>query len=123
MIYPLLADLVVLVHVAFVLFVVCGGLAVLRWRRLAWLHLPATGWGVAIEIKGWVCPLTYLENGLRRMGGEAGYGGSCIEHYLEPILYPIGLTPGWQVLMGIGVLVLNIVIYCFLWWRSSRSQR
>ena len=119
MIYPLLADLVVLVHVAFVLFVVSGGLAVLRWRRLAWIHLPAAVWGVAIELKGWVCPLTYLENGFRRLGGEAGYGGSCIEYYLEPILYPIGLTHNRQLLMGIGVMLFNAALYGCLWWRTS----
>ncbi len=123
MIYPLLADLVLLVHVAFVLFVVCGGLAVLRRRRLAWLHLPAAAWGGIIELKGWVCPLTYLENALRRLGGEAGYGGSFIEQYLEPVLYPLGLTPNLQLVLGAGVLGLNAPLYLYLWWTALRSRR
>jgi len=121
MIFSLLADLAVLVHAMFVLFVVCGGLAVLRWPRLAWLHLPAAIWGTFIEFKGWICPLTYLENHFRRLGGAVGYGGSFIEHYLEPLLYPLGLTSRFQVIMGIGVLGLNAAIYFRLWRKGSRT--
>jgi len=122
MIFSVLADLAVLTHAMFVLFVVCGGLAVLRWPRLAWLQLPAALWGVFIELKGWICPLTYLENHFRRLGGEAGYGGSFIEHYLEPLLYPLGLTTRSQIMMGIGVLGLNAVVYVYLWWKCSRKS-
>lgn len=83
--YHLWADMIVLIHAAFVLFVLLGGLAVLRWRRLAWLHLPAALWGATIELGGWICPLTYLENHLRRLGGGAGYGVTFIERCLvEP---------------------------------------
>jgi len=120
MIYSLLADLTVLVHTAFVLFVVCGGLAVLRRPRLAWLHLPAAIWGVVIEFTGWVCPLTPLENRFRSLAGEGGYAGSFIDHYLVPILYPPGLTARAQVVMGIGVLGINAAIYCRLWTKGSR---
>ena len=122
MIFSLLADLAVLAHVMFVLFVICGGMAVLRWPRLAWLHLPAAMWGVIIELKGWVCPLTYLENHFRRLGGEAGYGGSFIEHYLEPLLYPLGLTSSFHVAMGMGALGINAVVYFLLWWKGSRKS-
>jgi len=117
MIYSLLADLTVLLHALFVLFVVLGGLAVLRRPRLGLLHLPAALWGGVVEIMGWICPLTYLENRLRRLGGSAGYGESFIEHYLQTLLYPPGLTPRLQVVLGLSVLALNAVIYFRLWRR------
>ena len=122
MVYLLLADAIVVIHLLFVLFVVCGGLAVLRWPRLARLHLPAAVWGVVIELTGWVCPLTPLENRLRRLGGESGYTGSFIEHYLEPIIYPPGLTARSQLFMGLGILVLNAALYGRLWRRGVRRH-
>jgi len=120
MIYRLLADLVVLTHALFVLFVVCGGLAVLRRPRLAWLHLPAVTWGAVVEFKGWICPLTYVENHFRRLGDEGIYDVSFIEHYLEPILYPSGLTLKSQMVMGLGVVGVNAVIYALLWRKRPR---
>jgi len=111
LIYRALADLVLVVHLLFVAFVVLGGLLVLRRPRLAWLHLPAAIWGVLIEFAGWVCPLTPLENSLRTRGGEAGYSGGFIEHYLTAALYPLGLTRGVQFVLGMLVLVLNLAIY------------
>jgi len=113
--YRLLADLAMLAHALFVLFVICGGLAVLRRPRLAWLHLPAAAWGAVVEFKGWICPLTYVENHFRRLGGEVGYGGSFIGHYLEPVLYPSGLTPRLQAILGLGVVAVNAAVYAFLW--------
>ncbi len=115
MLYLALADLVVIVHALFVLFVVFGGLAVLRWRLLAWLHLPAAAWGVAIEVGGWTCPLTYLENYLRKLGGGAAYGTTFIERYLEPVLYPIGLTHHAQVRLGMAALLVNFAFYAVYW--------
>ncbi len=112
--YRALADLVVVVHVAFVAFVVLGGLLVLRRPRLAWLHLPAAAWGVMIEFAGWVCPLTPLENAFRMRGGDAGYSGGFIEHYLLPVLYPSGLTRGIQLVLGTIVLALNLAVYGLL---------
>jgi hypothetical protein len=120
--YAVLADLVVVVHAMFVLFVVFGGLAVLRWRRLAWLHLPAAVWGVAIELGGWVCPLTYLENYFRRLGGESGYSGTFIEQYLEPLLYPLGLTEQTQIFFGLAAFLVNFVIYVRLWRNYGRKR-
>jgi len=114
MTYILLADMVVLLHFLFVIFVVFGGLLVLRWKRVVWLHLPAAAWGVAIELGGWICPLTPLENRFRRMGGEAGYSGSFIERYLEPLLYPLGLTRHTQLVFGLAVLLVNLAIYARL---------
>jgi hypothetical protein len=111
LIYRAFADLVLVVHLAFVLFVVLGGLLVLRWPRTAWLHVPAAIWGVLIEYTGWICPLTPLENSLRMRGGEAGYSGGFIEHYIQPLLYPAGLTRSTQVVLGSLALILNLTAY------------
>lgn len=114
MIIRWLADLVLAFHLVFVVFVVFGGLLALRWPRLAWIHLPAVAWGVALECAGWICPLTPLENRLRALAGETGYGGGFVEHYLLPLLYPPGLAPPTQWLLGSLVLGINIVIYTLL---------
>ncbi|QEZ48196.1 DUF2784 domain-containing protein [Cupriavidus oxalaticus] len=116
-----LADLVVIVHGLFIVFVVAGGLLVLRWPRLAWVHLPAAAWGVLIEWSGWICPLTPLENALRRAAGEAGYSGGFIERYLLPLIYPPGLTPAVQLWLGLVVLVVNVAVYA-VWWRRRRRH-
>lgn len=122
--YGFLADMVVLVHVAFVLFVVLGGVAALRWPRLAWLHIPAALWGIMIEFGGGICPLTDLENLLRSMEGGTGYVVSFIEHYLEPILYPLGLTRRTQLVFGLSALIINMVVYARLWCsRGGLSPR
>jgi len=118
LIYRVLADLVLLIHLAFVLFVVLGGLFVLRSPGLAWLHIPAAVWGVLIEYTGWICPLTPLENSLRVKGGEAGYSGGFIQHYIQPVLYPAGLTRSTQVVLGSAVLILNLAAYAIVWSRS-----
>ena len=117
-----LADVTVLLHASFVLFVLFGGLAALRWRRLAWYHLPAALWGAAIELGGWICPLTYLENYFRRLGGGTGYGGTFIERYLEPLLYPLGLTRHTQLLFGLTALFLNLAIYIRFWSPRCKSS-
>ncbi|HEX9220368.1 MAG TPA: DUF2784 domain-containing protein [Gemmatimonadaceae bacterium] len=111
MIYRALADVILVAHLAFVLFVVLGGLLVLRWPRLAWLHLPAAIWGVLIEYSGWICPLTPLENSFRTRGGEAGYSGGFIQHYIQPVLYPSGLTRSTQIVLGSLLLILNLTAY------------
>ena len=118
----LAADLVVLLHFAFILFVVLGGLLVLRWPKLAWLHLPAAAWGAAIELAGGLCPLTPLENALRRAAGEAGYGGGFIEHYLLPIIYPAALTRDIQLVLGLAVLFLNLAVYAWIVLRRRRAR-
>jgi len=111
LIYRALADVILVAHLAFVLFVVLGGLLVLRWPRLAWLHLPAAIWGVLIEYSGWICPLTPLENSFRTRGGEAGYSGGFIQHYIQPVLYPSGLTRSTQIVLGSLLLILNLTAY------------
>ena len=110
-VYPLLADLVVWIHLAFVLFVVAGGLLVMRWPGLIWIHLPAVIWGVGIELSGWICPLTPLENWLRHKGGEENYQFDFVAHYLLPMLYPQGLTRASQIALGGFVFVVNVAIY------------
>ena len=113
---PLLAaNLVVLLHFAFILFVLFGGLLVLRWRKLIWLHLPSLVWGVLIELSGWICPLTPLENRLRRMAGEDGYSGGFIEEHLLPLIYPAELTRELQIGIAVGVILLNVVIYAIIY--------
>lgn len=119
MFYRVAADLVVVVHLAFVAFVVAGGLLCFRWPRTPWVHLPAAVWGVIIEWTGGTCPLTPLENLLRRLGGEAGYGGGFVAHYLLPVLYPPGLTRPVQLALGTGVVIVNGVVYLW-WWRRRR---
>lgn len=121
--YRLLADLLVVVHGAFVLFVVAGGLTVL-WRRwMAWVHLPCAAWGAAIEFGGWICPLTPWEQALRRQAGAAGYNGGFVEHYLIPLIYPAGLTRGLQIALGVAVLAVNVAVYARVFARRGGDPR
>ena len=116
-----LATLVLLVHLGFVLFVILGGLLVLRRPWLAWIHLPAVAWGVLIEYADWICPLTPLENAFRSRGGETPYAGSFIEHYLTATIYPSGLSRGLQFALGTFALLLNAILY-FLISRRYRAR-
>ena len=109
--YQALALAVLVLHLGFIAFVLGGGLLVLRWPRVAWLHVPAVVWGVTVEIMAWVCPLTPLENRFRILAGDAPYSGDFIEHYLLSIIYPIGITPRVQMILAGVVLVLNGMIY------------
>ena len=115
--YRILADLVVGLHFVFVVFVVAGGLLVLRWPKVAFVHLPAAVWGAAIEFGGWICPLTPLENSLRRQAGEAGYSTGFVEHYMLPLLYPSALTRELQLLLGFLVIAVNLAIYVYVFRR------
>ena len=120
--YQLSADLVLILHLAFVLFVLLGGFLLLRWPKLVWLHLAAVTWGALIEFIGFVCPLTPLEVNLRRLGGQAGYEGDFVQHYITASLYPSGLTRKMQIGLGISVLVLNMLIYGY-WIAHRRLAR
>ncbi len=120
--YLILANLVVILHFAFVLFVVFGGLLVLRRPWVAWLHIPAFLWGAALEFCGWICPLTPLENFLRQQAGGTGYQSGFIEHYLLRLLYPEGLTTASQLLLGMLVLVINAAIYGFFIQRKINRK-
>ncbi|HEX7119262.1 MAG TPA: DUF2784 domain-containing protein [Longimicrobiales bacterium] len=120
-IYRILADLTLALHLAFILFVALGGLLVL-WRRwIAWIHLPAAVWGALITFIGWTCPLTPIENHFRRLGGEAGYSESFIERYLVSIIYPGGLSRTGFVVLGFAVILVNAAIYGWIVRRSRRG--
>ena len=115
----LLADAVVLLHFAFIAFVLAGSALVL-WRPWwAALHLPAVAWGAYTEFTATVCPLTPLENALRRSAGVAGYDGGFVDHYLIPLIYPAGLTPGLQVWLGLALIAINAVAYALAWRRHA----
>jgi hypothetical protein len=121
MLFRILADLTVALHLAFIVFVVCGGFLALRWRKVVWIHLPAAAWGAAIELGGWICPLTPLENRLRQQAGEIGYTGGFVEHYILPIVYPAGLTPGVQLVLAALVVIVNVAAYTLVIraWRRA----
>lgn len=116
------ADAVVVLHLAFVAFVVAGGFVALRRPRVAWFHVPAAVWGVLIELTGWTCPLTPLENSLRARAGEAGYSGGFVERYLLPVLYPGELTRTVQIVLATLLLGVNVVAYTLLYRRSTRAK-
>ena len=115
------ADMVVLLHLGFVLFVMLGGLFVLKWKWVMWGHLPAAVWGALIEFTGWICPLTPLENWIREAGGEQGYQSDFIEHYVMPLLYPTGLTREIQIFLGVLVILLNVGIYALVFHRHKKT--
>jgi hypothetical protein len=122
MFYRALADFVVLTHLAFIVFALLGGLLALRWRWMPWVHLPAAAWGAAVGFFGRLCPLTPLENTLRRASGSADYSGGFIEHYILPILYPAELTRELQVLLGSVMVAVNLAIYLVV-RRRLRTDR
>ena len=109
--YNVLANAIVLAHFLFIAFVICGGLLVIRWPRLAFVHLPAAVWGAVVEIFGWVCPLTPLENHFRLLEGDSSYRGDFIARYLLPVIYPENLTTEIQQLLGGIVIVVNVIFY------------
>jgi hypothetical protein len=121
-VYPLLADLVVWIHLAFVVFVVLGGLLVMKWPGLIWIHLPAAIWGVVIELSGWICPLTPLENWLRHRGGEESHHFDFVARYLLPMLYPQGLTRRSQIALGALVVIVNVAIYGWIYRSRQRVK-
>ena len=115
MLAKLAADLIVLLHFSFILFVLFGALLLLRWRKLIWVHLPAVAWGAWVELSGWICPLTPLENRFREFAGQAGYEAGFLEEYLLPLIYPDALTRELQLWIGAGVIMLNLCLYLWLY--------
>ncbi len=116
------ADAVVLLHFAFILFVLFGAWTVLRWKWMAWLHVPAFVWGAAVEFFGLMCPLTPLEGRLREAAGEQRYAGGFVEHYVMPVMYPAGLTPTTQLWLGLIVVLVNVAVYAFVIVRARRGR-
>ena len=122
MLYRVGAYFILILHFGFVLFVLVGGLLLVKWPRLAWLHLPAVAWGAFVEFKGWICPLTPLENWLRAQAGEAEYAGDFVTRYLSAVLYPEALTREVQIVLGTLVLAVNLAIYGRLWWAHCKRR-
>ena len=122
MAYSFLADLLVVFHFVFILFVVFGGLLVFKWSKVGYLHIPAVLWGGLIEIQGWLCPLTPIENRLRQVAGVTTYKDGFIEHYLIPVIYPTELTREDQLFLGLSVLILNGIIYIWVMIRMLRKK-
>jgi hypothetical protein len=122
MVYHALSNLVLIAHLAFVLFVVLGGFLVLKWKSLAWIHVPAFLWGALIELAGWVCPLTPLENWLREKDGGLVYRTDFIEHYILSLLYPTTLTRSLQIFLGLFVLSVNLGLYGWILWRTAQKK-
>ncbi len=122
MLYHPLANTLVVIHLAFVGFVIFGGLLVLRWPRVKWAHLPAALWGAVIEFWGFVCPLTPLENYFRQRAGLAEYHTGFVERYLLPVLYPAQLTRAVQIVLGVGVVAINLCIYAWIFRRWKRRK-
>ncbi len=118
-----LADLLVIIHFLFVVFVLFGGLLLIKWPRLAWLHLPAVVWGMVVEFSGWLCPLTPLENHFREQAGLEMYSGDFVMQYIMPILYPQDLTRTLQVVFGLIVLLLNLAVYTYVYRRSRLGRQ
>ena len=119
----LAADLLLVVHLAFIGFAVFGGLLVAQRPKLAWLHIPCLLWAVSIACGGWICPLTPLEQHLRLAAGETGYRGGFVDHYIAPLIYPAGLTRTMQIIFGLFVLALNTVVYGWVARRRGRKKR
>jgi len=120
--FRIFADIVVWIHLAFVIFVVAGAALVIWWRPMLWLHLPAVFWTIWIELTGGICPLTPLENWLRMRAGQGGYRGDFVEHYLMPVLYPVGLTRNKQILLGLIVIMINAAFYGHIIFRHRRRK-
>ena len=120
--YGIFADIVVIIHLSFVIFAVLGAVLIIWQRWIIWLHLPAFLWAVWIEIDGGICPLTPLENWLRTKAGQGGYVGDFVAAYLLPLLYPAGLTRDVQTMLAILIIVINIVVYGFIFYKHSREK-
>ncbi|OGB25807.1 MAG: hypothetical protein A3I66_05405 [Burkholderiales bacterium RIFCSPLOWO2_02_FULL_57_36] len=122
MMYRLLADFVLIIHFAFVVFALLGGLLVLRYRKILWWHIVALCWGVAVQWADWICPLTPLENYFRRIGGESGYAGGFIEHFVLKVLYPENLTLELRYVLGAVLIAVNIAVYLYVIFDRRRRR-
>ena len=128
MLERILADFLVILHLTFICFVILGGVLVIRWKWVSFLHIPTVVWGALIEFQGWICPLTPLEQNLRHLAGQSGYTGGFIEHYLIPLIYPSGLTRTLQIAIGTFVIFINLAIYGWVLYdmlhpRTKRAEQ
>ena len=123
MIYHVTANLLVMIHLAFIVFVIAGAFIVLKWPWVTLLHIPAVIWGAIVELKGWICVLTPWENNLRHLAGQEGYSGGFIEHYIVSLIYPAELTHDAQIVMGLIVITINLCIYSFIAYRLMCEKK
>lgn len=121
--WSILADALLVLHGLFIVWATLGALAVWRWPRLAWAHLPALAWGIWIEATAGICPLTPLENALRQRAGQRGYDTSFIDHHLGALIYPQGLTPAAQWRLALALAAFNLLVYGAMVWRRRRGRR
>jgi len=115
-------DTIIILHFAFVLFVLFGAFLLLKWQKLVWLHVPAVIWGILVELNGWLCPLTPLENYLRDVAGLGMYHGDFVMHYIMPVLYPANLTRTMQFMFGVIVIFVNVAVYIYVFRIKSRHH-
>lgn len=116
MIYSLLADFILILHLCFVFFAIFGGLLALRHRRIIWLHLPALFWGIVVQFFSLMCPLTEFENKFRILSGESGYSEGFIEYYVTKILY-FHIDYWFHFALGLFLLLINLLIYFYIFTR------
>jgi len=121
MLFALGADILLLVHLGFIVFVILGGFMLLKWRWVIFMHLPALIWAVLLEFQGWLCPLTPVEQTLRQMAGQQGYAGSFIQHYILPVIYPAVLEENIQFMLGALLIFINVTIYLWVFLRHDRK--
>ena len=122
MVYKLLADLVLLLHFAFIVFVIFGGLLAFKNVKWAWLHIPAAAWAGLVELAGWICPLTPLENWLSFKAGARTYQDRFIAHYLFPLIYPSELTRDMQIVLGTAVVLISLLVYSLVLYKRIRNR-
>ena len=120
--FRLLSDFIVIIHLAFIIFVAAGALLVMKWNRLAFIHIPAVIWGAIVEYTGWICPLTPWENHFRRLAGDSAYQGDFTGNYILPVIYPGELTRNIQIILGSIVIIINMIIYGIIIYRSVKVK-
>jgi len=123
MLASLIADGILILHLAWIVFAILGGLLALRWPRVAWVHLGVVVWSAWVILAGWVCPLTPLENHFRWTAGQEGYQDGFVEHYITALVYPPGLTRALQIGLGVAILLWNAVIYALVFHRRNQEER
>lgn len=121
-IYLWLANVIIVIHFFFILFVLFGGFLVLKWPGFIWLHLPAIIWGFLVELNGWLCPLTPWENHFRELAGKLVYEGDFVGQYLIPVIYPAELTREMQYLFAGVVVLINTLVYFFIWRKHKKLR-